>query len=166
MIDIDLKNLSKRSIIEIAITSVMVVIFIFILFNSIRTIIRNRSSKVSNSYISADAFKEIVKRDVMDAAGVKSPKEIDKYKDAMEKEDAINWGRDPFSKQNVMDHSTVAISDLKLEGILWHSEKAPHAIINGEIVSKGDKIGDATVLEIQKEKVILTDGETKYELSL
>lgn len=67
-----------------------------------------------------------------------------------------NWGRNPFTKG-------APIKTSSLEGILW-DEKVPMALISGETVKKGDKIGSSTVIDIQKDRVILNDGTKDIEL--
>lgn len=74
------------------------------------------------------------------------------------------WGRDPFSSGPAASPPT-SVSDMSLTGILW-DDRAPLAVINDNPVAVGDKIGMYTVAEIDKDKVILTDGTKNYELTL
>ena len=66
----------------------------------------------------------------------------------------INYGKD------------FVISDLKLQGILVEADNSNLAIVNGIIVKVKDKVGQYTVDAIYPKKVILMDGEKKYELKL
>ena len=78
--------------------------------------------------------------------------------------DFSDWGRDPFSS----GPSTAApstLSDMVLTGILW-DDSAPLAMINDNLVGAGDKIGGYTAVEIKKDRVVLTDGEQNYTLTL
>ncbi len=70
-------------------------------------------------------------------------------------------GRDPFS----LGEESASLADLSLIGILW-DESYPQAIINGEIVKAGDNVNNNKVLEIKKDRVILSDGKKKVELKL
>ena len=49
---------------------------------------------------------------------------------------------------------------LKLEGIIFDKDGNSMAIINGEILGKGDTIGDAKIIEIRKDSVVyIKNGE-------
>lgn len=74
------------------------------------------------------------------------------------------WGQDPFSSGPAVS-SPSTISDMILTGILW-DDTAPLAMINDNPIGVGDKIGGYTVVEIHKDRVILTDGTKTYELRL
>ena len=71
-----------------------------------------------------------------------------------------SWKRNPFVPVGVP-----ASSNLILSGIIWNKEK-PKAVIGDALVSKGDKISGNTVLDIQQDRVILTDGAKDFELKL
>ena len=51
-----------------------------------------------------------------------------------------------------------------LKGILW-DPKSPSAIVNDRVVSPGERLGRWHVVEIQKDKVILSDGSSTREIS-
>lgn len=72
------------------------------------------------------------------------------------------WGRNPFTKEAPIGIST---GGPNLEGIMW-DEKLPLALINGKTVKIGDKLGSDTVIDIQKDRVILSDGSRDLELKL
>ncbi|MDD5449468.1 MAG: hypothetical protein PHO42_02595 [Candidatus Omnitrophica bacterium] len=69
-----------------------------------------------------------------------------------------SWGRNPFLTR-------ISLTDAGLAGILW-DEKSPKAIIGGSIVGIGDKIGGNTVVDIQKDRVILNDGSENFEIGI
>jgi hypothetical protein len=52
-----------------------------------------------------------------------------------------------------------------LNGIIW-TKNSPIAIINDEIVQEGEVWRDFKVEEIQKNKVILSKGDSKFEIPL
>jgi hypothetical protein len=69
--------------------------------------------------------------------------------------------RDPFlSSKNSVQVKTAAVSktlvELKLSGILW-DEKIPSAIINSKIVKIGDLIEGKTVVDIEKNRVLVME---------
>jgi hypothetical protein len=72
------------------------------------------------------------------------------------------WKRVPFRAREV---AAMGASPLNLEGIVM-DPVAPFAIINGEIKREGEQIGTATVVLIQKSKVILKDGKEELTLQL
>ena len=59
-----------------------------------------------------------------------------------------------------------AIEDIRLEGIVCDETKDPIAIINGEIVKEGQKIGSVKVLKIEKDGVIFNIGEDIVKVKL
>ena len=73
--------------------------------------------------------------------------------------------RDPFFASSIESSGAAAISDVSLSGILW-DEVAPLAIIDGDPIAIGDKIGQYTVKDIKKDNVILSDDSQTYELRL
>jgi len=68
------------------------------------------------------------------------------------------WGRNPF---------TVAqdLNDLVVEGIAW-DENNPKAIINGQIITVGDKLGANTIVAIEPNSVIIKNEAEEVELRL
>jgi len=77
------------------------------------------------------------------------------------KSNYVNWGRNPFTMGAVIK---VGAEDT-LEGIIW-DEKSPLALINGRTIRIGDKLGSDKVIDIQKNKVVLSDGIRERELKL
>lgn len=71
-----------------------------------------------------------------------------------------SWKRNPF-----VPVGAPTSSNLILSGIIWNKEN-PKAVIGDALVSKGDKISGNTVLDIQTNRVILTDGAKDFELKL
>lgn len=54
---------------------------------------------------------------------------------------------------------------LKLEGIIWDTLN-PIAIINGRTVKQGDRIGNKTIVKIERNTVELYDGKKRTKLRL
>ena len=75
-----------------------------------------------------------------------------------------DWGRDPFSSGPAAS-APANVFDMVLTGILW-DDSSPLAMIDDNPVAAGDKIGDYTVVEIKKDRVILNDGTKDFELIL
>jgi hypothetical protein len=70
------------------------------------------------------------------------------------------WGRDPFG--DTTKHE-IAVFEFKLQGITY-ANGTGFAFINNDIVKKGDRLGDYTVAEIYKDKVLLKKGEQEQYL--
>lgn len=78
--------------------------------------------------------------------------------------ESLEWARCPFSGKVYSDESSV--STLKLVGIV-SDEKGVQAAINNELYRKGDRINNKySVLDIQSDRVILSDGTKEFELRL
>lgn len=75
---------------------------------------------------------------------------------------------DPFVKLDpkiLMKDSPAEISEIVLSGIMW-DEKHPVALINGEIMKKGDVIFSFKLEEISRNEVVLTRGSERHVLQL
>jgi hypothetical protein len=83
---------------------------------------------------------------------------------SVKNDDALPLSRCPFTGKRFGNTATNGFI-AQLMGILW-DERDPQAVINGVIVRKGDTIENATVLEVQKDKVLLSDGSKNIELIL
>jgi len=73
------------------------------------------------------------------------------------------WGESPFlaERRNTpkLDGAVEGFREetILLQGVLWDS-KTPTAIINNQVLSKGDRVGRWEVEEIRKTQVVLSDG--------
>lgn len=81
--------------------------------------------------------------------------------------------RDPFQPLMGSERPTAgglrditAIDDVRLEGIASGKSGKLVAILNGEIVSEGDKAGVIEVKQISNKSVVLLVGGQKYTLVL
>ncbi|MEI6863265.1 MAG: hypothetical protein WCK38_02570 [Candidatus Omnitrophota bacterium] len=72
-----------------------------------------------------------------------------------------SWARSPFIPKSVKGSSY----QMELSGILG-SGKNLKAMINGQILGKGDKLGSATVTDISPNEVMLNDGSKDIVLKL
>lgn len=76
----------------------------------------------------------------------------------------LTWGRDPFVLGEVKSEKK-GPTRLVLNGIIW-DEKNPYAIINDEVVAKGDTIDGNTVIEVRRDSVILDSGTEQFTLKM
>lgn len=81
--------------------------------------------------------------------------------------------RDPFvpligaEKPSMTKLSEItSVEDMKLEGIVSGAKGEMAAMMNGEIIKAGDKIGDIVVKSITGAGVTLTVGGKEYKLKL
>jgi len=74
-----------------------------------------------------------------------------------------SWSRDPFS---VSSAPIEEYAGLTLNGIMWWDKENPKAMINNNIVGIGDKVKEATVIDIKQDRVIFNDGSKNFELRL
>ncbi|MBI5416091.1 MAG: hypothetical protein HZA29_04675 [Candidatus Omnitrophica bacterium] len=78
--------------------------------------------------------------------------------------------RDPFwplvgPTGNIINYDKEShASDLKIEGIISTANGQNLAIIDGQVVKKNDLVGDFLVVEIRKDRVVLTQGQQRFEL--
>ena len=73
-----------------------------------------------------------------------------------------SWNRNPFIQEKMLGPKS---SKLVLNGIIWN-EKNPRVLINNTILSKGDRIGTNTVVDIKQKSVILNNGAEDFEIKL
>lgn len=85
-----------------------------------------------------------------------------------------SWDRNPFIQEKIQEEIKEKIQEkppvpeslkLTLNGIMWN-EKKPMVFINNTILSKGDKIGINTIVDIKQKSVILNDGAKDFEIRL
>ncbi len=76
---------------------------------------------------------------------------------------------DPFGSEATAppppDSSASAESSITVEGLVWGS-KLPQAIINGQVVTVGGRVGDWEVVRIDKTGVTLRSGEKEIHLGV
>jgi len=85
-----------------------------------------------------------------------------------------SWGRNPFIQGKIQEVVQEKIQEkppvpeslkLTLNGIIWNPQN-PKALINNAVLSKGDKIGINTIVNIKQKSVILNDGTKDFEIRL
>jgi len=134
--------------IELIAAAVLVIIFVLLLLQAAG---KGRAKGAAAPKISVSAKSE-------DALSL-FPQKQERVKDAYGGE-KLGWGRDPFSLETMAGEAGA----LHLMGITVIDAKHSKAIINNEIVSVGSKIGAYTVIKIQPNKVIVSDGQKECEL--
>ena len=76
--------------------------------------------------------------------------------------------RDPFVPLSGENNTLVTptSSGVKLEGIIYDPEGRSMAILNGKTYQKGESVGDATVVKIFKDHVVILVREEEKTLRL
>ena len=141
--------MKKKEIVQLSITGVFAVILILLLFSGRK----GDRLKFSEAELRQNA-KSSGKLAARDARGLFVRLE-DETRD-------LEVEKDPF---HIKAEEVETVVEINLEGIAWDKEH-PRAIINGEIVEKGQVINGNTVVDIQEYKVILNDGSSDLELKI
>jgi len=91
-------------------------------------------------------------------------KVVPKPESIIVKRDTITgkWGTDPFVRNWV---TTAEVSDLKLKAITQSGAKA-YALINDQILEVGEAIAGKKIVSIDKDKVILEQGDRTFTILL
>ncbi len=136
--------------VEIIITAILILIFIFGWANNIK-ILKKRAGQKTGS------------QGPISSVSTLKPSPIQMGRDEKYREEKLTWVRDPFSGK--IYTSGEGSRDLKLDGIIW-DKKEPLAMINECIVRVGDEIGESKIIDIKPDRVILNDGTRDFELRL
>lgn len=148
--------MSKKDLIQLGVTGVLVVVLIFAVSDaSKKARLRKSGNALSKPINLAGALVNQVKPQL----------ESENLYNALEEQaKTIELKRDPFTAAPIVSEKTL-LAGVDLTGILWDSDK-PLAIIDGDVVKKGARVGNKTVVEIKKDRVILSDGMVLSELKL
>lgn len=137
---------------KIIITVVLILVFVFVSANAFRALAKKSKSKKPGNTVSAT----IPAPSAISAILPVSKREW--------REDAnLEWKRCPFSGTNYSKEAST--EELAISGIIW-DEANPRTIINGQIYSEGEKIGDFLIEKIEKQRVILSSGTKTIELHI
>ena len=139
--------MQKKEIIQLQITGILCVVLLFAAMNSLK--VKKRATLL------------LTKKKISQANTTKEKNER-LFSKLEEEAKNLELKRDPFFAQPVVSAKETS-THLSLNGIVW-DEVHPTAIINNTIVRKGSVIEGNTVVDIQKDKVILSDGHRNFEL--
>ena len=138
-------KIGAKNKIELTITSIGVVIFVFLITNYLSRPINRRVVPKPVPYVTLGSVMPAVTETVSG--------------------DNTRWGRDPFSlgASNVQRQGNM--EDIALNGIMADKE-SPYAIINNDVVKLGDKVNGMIVIEINEKNVVLENNGQKHILEL
>jgi hypothetical protein len=147
----------KKSLIQLSITVVLLIVLIFLLANSSKR--PQHSSLTPESAISASRISLAVSP-IPGSSG----KGGNLYNLLEQQSKSIELKRDPFISVPIVSEKSLH-PEISLTGILWDKAK-PLAIIDGNVVKKGQRVGNKTIVEIKQDRVILSDGQIISEIRL
>jgi len=148
----------KKYLIQLGITGILVIVLIFALGNAFK---KSRRLPLQDS-------KDVLSKKV-DLAGIaanqaKGSEGRGLYGMLEQQAKLIDLKRDPFTAVPIVIEKNMQ-SGVNLTGILWDKDK-PLAIIDGNVVKKGNRVGDKQVVDIKRDRIILSDGGELFEVKL
>jgi len=141
----------KKDLIELGITGVLLVVLILAFANAAKK----------------PATRKAIEPNPVDLSGAGREDGADSgslYGLLEQETKSIELKRDPFTAAPIVRESN-AQSGFVLTGILWDKTNSL-AIIDTEVVKKGDRLGKKTVADIKQDRVILNDGQEFIEIKL
>lgn len=156
--------MNQKDIIKLSITAILAVVLILLVANSGNAV--KKAQELRKKTLEAPELS-LVGRGKNDQSVVLSGSQVGKftYKKLEEVSGNLVLTRDPFSSLPASVKDKVAFNTLTLSGILFDKDK-PMAIINGDVVKIGQRVGSQKVVEIKRDRVILSDGVTLSEVKL
>ena len=147
--------MQKKDLIQLGITGILVIVLTLVLGNASKKAgqrkARNVLSKTSD--LAGPSFNQTNK---LESRGL--------YEILEQQAKSIELKRDPFTAAPIVNEKALSVG-VDLTGILWDENK-PLAIIDGNIVKKGARIGDKTIIDIKRDRVLLSDGQVFSEIRL
>ncbi len=151
--------MEKKDKIQLVITGILIIVLIVILASGLGKNRKKKRKSRSASRPAASAQTSISS----------SPTPPSAFHDLQDKAQDIELVRDPFTLKKIEaeeeDPEGGKSVKLILVGISWDPEY-PKAIINGKIVQKGSQLDRYTVIDVLRDRVLLSDGTEKIELML
>jgi len=145
----------KKDLIQLGIIGILVIVLILALGNLSKTT-RKRNLK--------NVLPKAVNLAVVSSSQINKTDSRSLYAVLEQQSKSIELKRDPFTAAPITSEKVLQ-SGVDLTGILWDQDK-PLAIIDGEIVKKGARVGNKTIIDIKRDRVIFSDGVILSELKL
>ncbi len=144
----------QKDLIELGITGILVIVLIVAFGNAAKKahsrIVKNAHEAVNFNSVAPNQAEKIDSRSL--------------YNVLEEEAKSMELKRDPFTTAPIISEKNMQ-SGFTLTGILWDKVK-PMAIIDGDVVKKGGRVGNKVVVDIKKDRVILSDGQDLFEVRL
>lgn len=142
----------QKDLIELGITGLLVVVMIVAFSNAVK---KSRSRSLKPKAVDLVALP-LAQTDKIDSRSL--------YNMLEQEAKSFELKRDPFTAAPITIEKNMQ-SGFVLTGILWDKEK-PLAIIDGDVVKKGGRVDDKVVVDIKRDRVILSDGQDLFEVRL
>lgn len=142
----------QKDLIELGVTGILVVVMIFAFGNAVK---KSRSRNIRPKVVDL-AGATLTPADKIDSRSL--------YNLLEQEAKSIELKRDPFTAVPIISEKNMQ-SGFALTGILWDKIK-PLAIIDGEVIKKGTRLGNKVVVDIKRDRVILSDGQDLFEIRL
>jgi hypothetical protein len=141
----------KKDLIELGVTGLLLVAMFFVFGNAAK---KRRSRNLTPKAVDLSGT----------AQEADNPGSGNLYSLLEQDAKSIQLKRDPFTAAPIISERNTQ-SGFALSGILWDKVN-PLAIIDGEVVKKGDRLGNKLIEEIKRDRVVLSDGEEFIEIKL
>jgi len=148
--------MQKKETIELGITVFLIIVMVLLFGNAAK---KPRPRHVAKVVSNAENLQTLLPDQLDQETSSK-----DLYNFLEKQIPLIELKRDPFNLASIIIEKDKQ-SGLVLSGILWDKNR-PMAIIEGEVIEKGERIGNKTVIEIKQDRVIFSDGEVLSEIKL
>lgn len=145
----------EKNKIQLGLVVIFILVLIFVIFN-----ILGKSGKVKKEQANIKSGSKV--QAGAPNAPVSTGKSLFDSLDAQA--EGVTLVRDPFSSVPLVAEKTSG-RGVVLSGIVWGKDK-PTAIINNSIVRVGDTVSGNVVVRIQRDRVVLNDGNNDFELKL
>lgn len=139
---------------QIAIIAGLSVVMILAWLNAFKSVKRPKPKPAVKAEMAVSAANPAA--EVVAPAVILSGRDI--YRELSEVSKNIKLQRDPFAL-------SFSRGGLRLMGILW-DQTHPRAIINNIVVEPGQTIEATKIVQISKDKVVLSDGQDTFELKM
>jgi hypothetical protein len=148
--------MDKKTKKQAGIVAVLIVILVFAVMNTRNSLIKSKEQKDQALQTSQAVELPVT---------VKNPRVDVLYNKISAADKDLSSLRDPFAFPAVQAEysASLPILKIKLNAILWDKDRSL-AVINHNVVKKGDKAGHYTVIDIKADRVILNDGTKDIEL--
>ncbi|MFH1190692.1 MAG: hypothetical protein V1670_00640 [Candidatus Omnitrophota bacterium] len=147
----------KKDLIQLGVTGILAIVLIFVLSSAFK----KKPGALGNS---KNTLPKASDSAMVSANQVKKSESQGLYHLLEQQADSLELKRDPFTAAPITSEKALS-GEVDLTGILWDKDK-PLAIINGDIIKKGERLGSKTIIEIKRDRVILSDGSALYEIKL
>ena len=143
----------RKDSIELGIAVILVAVLIFVFGNTVRKLHSRNPVKPKGVALVSQSPGAV---DKIDSRSL--------YNFLEQEAQSIKLKRDPFTAAPIIIEKNMQ-AGVALTGILWDKIK-PLAIINAEVVKKGSRLDDKVVVDIKRDRVILSDGQEFFEIKL